>query len=306
MSTSASPGRTSTNLPANIIAIQIGLCALWGLGQIMIKVAGSGISPFFHAGIRSLGAGLLVWLWIAYKRQPIPFGPGIRGPALLAGLLFSVEFMLLFPGLSLTTAARATLLLYSAPFFVAIGLHFFMPGERLTKTRVLGMGLAFVGVALAFGDRLGGFTKEGLLGDLMCLGAAACWGATTVVMKTTALKTVRAEVNLFYQLATSAVLLLAASFLINEPGLFNPSPTVLSLLAVQILIVASMSYMAWFYLVTHYNAAVLHTLTFLTPVFGMMFAWWLLDEPVGPMLVVALVLVAIGIVLVNRKPAGSH
>jgi drug/metabolite transporter (DMT)-like permease len=289
------------------MAWQMGLCALWGLGQIATKVAGQGISPFFHAGLRSLGAAILILAWIGLRRIRIDRSPEIMKPAVFAGVLFAVEFMLLFTGLNYTSAARATLLLYTSPFFVALGMHWRVASERIDANRAIGMLLAFTGVALAFGDRLGSFTARELLGDVMCLGAAAAWGATTLVMKTTPLKRLAPEVNLFYQLGVSAVLLIGASWIVGEAGLFNPSPLVLSLLALQICVIASASYLCWFFLVTHYNAAVLHTFTFLTPVFGMLFSWWLLDEPIGPMLIFALLLIALGIVLVNRarRPAAA-
>jgi drug/metabolite transporter (DMT)-like permease len=283
------------------MAAQVSLCALWGLGQVIIKIAGQGITPMFHAGVRSLGATILVLLWMSLRQANFSMPKAARGPIALAGLLFAFEFLFLFEGIARTTAARATLLLYTAPFFVALGLHFRLPSERLSKTRWLGMLLAFAGVLLAFLDRLGSMESASFAGDILCILGAICWAATTIVMKTTALRQVGPELNLAVQLGCSALLLLLLSQIAGEAGLINPSPLVLSLIAVQIVAIASFSYLCWFHLIGRYNAAVLHTFTFLTPVFGMFFAWAILDEPIGLKLVAALGLVATGIVLVNQR-----
>lgn len=288
------------SIPASAAALQVALCAIWGLGQIATKVANGGISPLFHAGIRSLGATLLLMAWIAWKRQPVYRRDGTLAAGLAVGALFALEFVGLYIGLNYTSAARATLLLYSAPFAVALGMHLFAPGERLDRNKLAGLAAAFGGLIIAFWDRLSVPDARGLLGDALCLAAALMWGATTVVVKTTALRRALPEKTLLYQLAVSAVVLLALAGLLGEPGIFAPTSLIWAILAYQVFVVASFSYLAWFWLVSHHRATTLHAFTFLTPLFGVLFAHLLLDEPVTPAMAVALASIAAGIVLVNR------
>lgn len=286
--------------PASAAVLQVALCALWGLGQIATKIANGGISPLFHAGLRSLGAALLVLAWVAWRRLPLWQRDGTLGAGLGIGVLFGLEFMCLYVGLNHTGAARATLMLYAAPFVVALGAHWLVPGDRLSPARLAGLVAAFAGLAVAFQDRLQAPDARGLLGDALCLGAAAFWGATTLLVKTTPLRRALPEKTLLYQLAVSAVVLLAGAAVLDEPGLFAPTPRIWALLAFQVVAIASVSYLAWFWLVSRYRATTLHAFTFLTPLFGVAFAHLLLGEPITPALVAALVLIATGIVLVSR------
>ncbi len=290
----------SPALPPRAIATQIALCAIWGLGQVATKVGNGGISPVWQAALRSIGAALLLSAWIVRRRIPLREHGGSVAPGVLVGVLFAAEFACLFVGLVYTTAVRAVLLLYAAPFFVALGAHRFVPGDRLTRQKVVGLAAAFAGLVIAFGGRLGSAEPTALLGDALCLAAAFFWGATTIVIKTSVLRRTPPEITLMYQLGISAVVLVALSYAFGEPGVFAATPIVWASLAFQTVVIACASYLAWFWLVAHYRATTLHAFTFLTPLFGVLAGAALLGESIGASLVVALALIACGIVLVNR------
>ncbi|HLS56059.1 MAG TPA: DMT family transporter [Zeimonas sp.] len=287
-------------LPPQAIAIQLLLCMIWGLGQVATKVGNAGISPIWQAALRSIGATLLLTAWIVWRRIPLGDRSQTLVPGVVAGVLFGLEFVFLFVGLVYTTAVRAVLMLYSAPFFVALGAHFFVPGDRLTRNKLIGLTAAFAGLLLAFGDRVTLPDSRALIGDLLCLGAAFMWGATTIVIKATALRRSPPEATLLYQLAVSAPLMVALSYAFGEPGVFAPTALVWAALAFQTVVIAWGSYTAWFWLVSRYRATTLHAFTFLTPLFGVLAGALLLGEPVSPAIFGALALIATGIVLVNR------
>src|SRR6202171_2169554 len=107
------------------------LCALWGFQQVTIKIANNAISPAFQSGLRSLGALLLLLLWCAVRGIPLFARGGTLIVGLAAGVMFAAEFALIYWSLVFTEVARSILFLYTAPFFVALGAHFFVPGEGL-------------------------------------------------------------------------------------------------------------------------------------------------------------------------------
>ncbi|MCM5569534.1 DMT family transporter [Burkholderiaceae bacterium FT117] len=292
--------RDAGALPPQAVMLQVLLCAIWGLGQVAMKVGNEGISPVWQAALRSAGAALLLLGWIGWRRIPVWRSDGTLAPGILAGTLFGLEFALLYSGLLWTNASRAAVLLYTSPFFVALGAHWFVPGDRLNRRKLVGLAAAFAGVVIAFGERAGAPQPNALLGDLMCLGAAVLWAATTIVLKTTPLRSAPPEKNLLYQLGVSALVMAALSALLGEPGVFAPSALIWGLLVFQTVVVALASYLAWFWMVSRYRATTLHAFTFLTPLFGVFFGAALLGEPVGATLVAALALIAGGIVLVNR------
>ena len=288
-------------IDAAAAASMVGLCAIWAFGQIAIKLANEGISPLWQAGLRSGGAMVVMTAWMLARGIDLRPTPGTLGWMLLVGMTFTMEFVFLFSGLALTTAARGTVLLYTAPFFIAIGSHWLLR-DRLTPVRMAGLVLAFVGVALALSDRGGGPGASGdWRGDLLCLAAGASWGLLTVIVKATPLRTERVERVLLGQLAVSAALLMAASTLIGEAGLFAPSARVWAGLAWQVVAVASFSYVGFFVMVQRHSPAQISSFTFLTPLFGVAFAMAILGEPLTPSLVGAAALIATGIWLVNRR-----
>jgi drug/metabolite transporter (DMT)-like permease len=267
---------------------------------VAVKVASAGISPALQAGLRSIGSGALLVTWARWRGVQIFVRDGTLGPGIAAGLLFAVEFLVLFWGLSLTTASRGVIFLYTAPFAMAVGAHYLLPGDRLTRPKTIGLLVAFAGILVAFADGLRQPTHRQLLGDLLCFAGALSWAATTIMVKGKRLSRVSPERILLYQLAVSAAVLPLASLVTREEGFRGVTPLVVAALAYQIAIVAFASYAAWFWLVARYPTSRLASFTFLTPVFGVAFGGLFLGERLGPGLLAAVALVGAGIYLVNR------
>lgn len=286
-------------LELRAMAILISLCAIWGFNQVAIKVGNTGLPPFLQAGLRSAGAALLVWAYSAAHGVRLFGRDGSLGFGLVIATMFASEFLFMYWGLVFTTASRAILFLYTAPFVVALGAHWFIPGERLRATKILGLACAFVGLAIAFADGLRLPTRRELIGDGMELLAAVLWGATTVVIKASRHR-ISHEKTLFYQLAGSAPLLLLLSWLVGEPGIGRATALAVGSLVWQIVVVAFASYLAWFWLLNRYPASPLAAFSFWTPIFGLLAGRLVLSEPVTSALAAAILLVAAGIHVVNR------
>ena len=279
------------------------LCASWGLQQVAIKVTNPGVPPLLQAGIRSAGSAALLWIWMALRREPFFKRDGTLGWGIAAGLLFAGEFLLIYWGLEFTNASRAVVFLYMAPFVVALGAQLFVTGERLRVIQVIGLCCAFAGIVAAFSESLNTHSLRMLIGDGMLAGAAVLWGATTVMIRACPLIHITAAKTLLYQLLVSALVLPLGSFIKGEGGIALVTPLILGSLAYQIIWVAFITYLAWFWMLRRYPPSRLASFTFLTPLFGVMAGGLLLNEPMTNMLLLALVLVASGIYLVNRPAA---
>lgn len=283
------------------IAALLVLCVSWGAQQVAIKLVAADISPVMQSAIRSIGATIVVGIWIVLRGKSLIERNGTLWWGIAAGLLFAFEFLLIYWGLEFTHASRAVIFLYLSPFVVAIGSQIFIPGERLGRIQFLGLGFAFLGILLAFGESFTFPSRQMLIGDSMLVGAAVLWGATTVVIKAGPLAQISPSRTLLYQLSISALILPFGSLALNEPGIVNVSPLAVASLLYQTVWIASATYLAWFWLIRHYPAAKLASFTFLTPLFGVFAGWFILDEPLTAALLVAVVLVAAGVYLVNRK-----
>ncbi len=293
---------TKQNVDRFAITLLLVLCVMWGMQQVAIKVALDSVSPLMQAGLRSLVAVLLLCGWMRWKGMRVFERDGAEWWGLLAGMLFSLEFMLLYWALEYTTASRSTVFLYTSPFVVALGVHLFVPGEKLGLTQVIGLCCAFSGIVIAFGEE-GELPDGAWIGDMMAIGAAIFWGATTVVVKASPQRTLKAERVLLYQLGVSALLLPLGSVLSGESGITDPTPLVWASLAFQAVVVAFISYLAWYWLIHHYPASRIASFGFISPMFGVLFGYLLLDEALSLTFVLALLLVAAGIFLVNRPVA---
>jgi drug/metabolite transporter (DMT)-like permease len=219
-------------LSPGAVALMLMLCLSWGFNQIAVKLALPDIPPMLQATIRS-AAALPVLLLIARLRGVKIFASdGTLGAGLFAGVLFGLEFVLIFRGLSLTSASRAVVFLYTAPFFVALGSYRFL-GERLRASQWGGLGLSFAGVALAIGVPQANVDADVLLGDLMIVGGGALWAATTLIAKGTALRNAAPEKALGYQVALSVPILGLAAWISGETITRVPGPLAMSLMAYQ-------------------------------------------------------------------------
>jgi drug/metabolite transporter (DMT)-like permease len=274
------------------------LTLTWGMNQVAIKISNEGYNPVFLTVARSAIASVLVFAWCRWRAIPLFDKDGTLGAGILAGVMFGLEFVLIFFGLDYTTAARGVLMINTMPFWVLIGAHFVL-GEHMTRIRFAGLVLAFSGVVLVFSDRLSLPDPTALFGDVMLLVAGMLWGATTLVIKGSKLSQVSAEKTLLYQLVISAVF--AAPLIpLAGPVLREVSALATGSLLFQAVFVVAFTYVLWFWLMRRYPASGLSSFTFLSPVFGVLGGGLLLGEPLSWRIFAALALIAAGLLLVNR------
>ena len=286
-------------LDAHAIAAVIGLCLLWGLSQVSIKVANRGVSPIFQAAVRSLIAAALLALWARHRGIPLLHRDRTLLHGLAIGLFFGTEFVFVYLGLYYTTASHAVIFLYTAPFFVAVGAHWLLPAEPLTGRKCVGLMLAFAGVLFTFWDSLHFPTRLQLVGDLLSLTAGFLWAATSLYLKRVVRTSMTPSQMLFYQLGFSAVQLSVMSLVFEPRQVTDLSGVVLASIAYQGIIVAFASYLVWFWLIQVYPVSNISGFTFFTPIFGILLGGLLLQEPLTVKLLVGGGLVTGGMVLVN-------
>jgi drug/metabolite transporter (DMT)-like permease len=269
------------------IALTVALCLIWGFNQVAVKLAIHDIPPLIQCLIRSVTATVLVLAWTQFRGIPLFKRDGTLLAGIIAGVLFALEFLLIYRGLLYTTATRAVLFLYTAPFLVVLGARWLVKGDHFHLIQWFGM-------ALSFAD------PHQMLGDVMMVGAAIAWAATTLVIKVSRLNEVSSEKTMLYQLVVSVPLLAAGVLVFGEHIDAMPSAVALGALAYQAVWVVCVTYMAWFALIVRYSASRLSSFTFLTPLFGVVAGHMVLNEPLSPPFALAVALVAIGLVLVNR------
>ena len=285
------------------IAILLILAFIWGVNMAIIKIGGRELPPLFMAGFRSLIASICLYIWMKAKGMDIFPTKIILFHGIVVGLMFGSEFGFIYMALEHSQASRVYIFVYTAPFFTALGAHFMLKGDRLNLWKMLGLFLAFIGVLLLFTEGLSSYSLSSLPGDIMSLTAGVLWGLTTVyVKKYLAYRTVPLQ-TLFYQLVFSIPLLLCLSVSLECISLSGLSGITWFSLFYQSILVAFLSYLVWFELIHRYPVSLLHAFSFFTPVFGVFISGALiLGETIQPDLFIALILVSVGMVLVNKQP----
>jgi drug/metabolite transporter (DMT)-like permease len=281
-------------------AIVVVLCLSWGFNQVAVKLAIHDIPPLIQSTIRSLAASLIIAAWCRLRGIALLKRDGSLIPGLAAGFFFGAEFTCIFQGLAYTTATRAVLFIYLAPFFVVLGARIFLPADRFGPAQWSGLALSFAGMAVAFGLPTPALDPRQAIGDLMMVGGALFWAATTLIIKSSSLNRVPAEKTMLYQLVVSIPMLALAAFLFGQHVPAMPSALALGALAYQTVWVVSVTFVVWFAVMAKYSASRLSVFTFLTPLFGVAAGHLVLGEPLTPAFAAAVALVAIGLVLVNR------
>lgn len=275
------------------------LCLVWGFQQTAMKGVAASVAPVLQLAVRFAAATLVFGGYVWQSEGARAFSDGTLPSGLLLGLLFSLEFVFVGEGLLHTTAGHSAVFLYTAPVFTALGLQF-LPEERLSGLQWAGIGLAFLGIVVAFLGFSGRPAAELLLGDGCALLGGISWGFSSVVLRRSRVGAAATAKTVFYQVGMAAVILSAFAVATGQLNFELNRVAVLSL-AFQIVFVGIASYLLWFWLLRRYLTSRLMLLSLLTPLFGVLFGAWFLGDHVDARFAVGALLVLAGVLTVNLR-----
>ncbi|MFM7446773.1 MAG: DMT family transporter, partial [Tabrizicola sp.] len=192
---------------------------------------------------------------------------------------------------------QSQLIMYSMPVWFALLAHFGL-GERITPVKALGLALAFAGCASAILARPD-TGEASLAGDLCALGAAWGWALTAFIARRPVMRAEGPEMQLFWMVLVSAPILLIASLFFG-PLIRDLQPLHIVGLLFQSSVVVAGGFIAWLWLLSVYPSSTVASFSFLTPVFAVGLGVLFFGETVTGSILLAVVLVAAGIVLINR------
>jgi drug/metabolite transporter (DMT)-like permease len=197
----------------------------------------------------------------------------------------------------MTLSSYAVILLNTSPIFVTILAHWWIPGERLTLKKWIGMLVAFCGVVLLF---LPSMPSSGFfIGNLLALTAGFLLSVIHVMSKHL-LRDIKPGQLVFWEF-TYAVPIFFLTSLLFEPASKSMSLPIVGSILYQGIVVAGFCFVAWMHLLQHYPASKMASFQFSIPVFGVFLSWLILDEPLSGHLIFGVALVASGIFLVTSS-----
>ncbi|MBW2709773.1 MAG: DMT family transporter [Deltaproteobacteria bacterium] len=288
---------SNQDLPFSAALFTVFLCTLFGANAVAIKYSFSGIGTFTAAGLRFSIAAAAIYFWARFTGRPFALRKGQTVQILIISLVFTLQLGLLYLGLGKTSASRGTLMVNLQPFFLLVLAHWFIPGDRMTKKKLLGLIMGAVGMVLVFSGKKG-VTADVQIGDLMILVTAFLWAVNTVYTKRIIHLFSPFQI-VFYPMLFCIPFFLLAGFLWDARMIVNLDGKVLSALLYQSLVTASFGFVAWSTMLLKYGAVALHSFIFIMPIAGVLLGGLILGEPITWELLLALALIVTGIVIVN-------
>ncbi|MFZ5453656.1 MAG: DMT family transporter [Thermodesulfobacteriota bacterium] len=282
------------------------VCHLWGGSMPTIKVSEAGIPPLMTAAGRAGVGVLLLALFAWFKGEPILMRGRYLWHGVILGLLFALTMLCLYWGLVFTNASRGVIFYNTKPFWVAIGAHLFLAGDRLTLIKLIGLILALLGVYLALESPAPFLGPAHWWGDAMEIAAALAFSALAVYLKWLSRYPQVTHLHTLFSMMLYALPLLILATLLLEWG--TPLKlTLVELLAFlyQSVLAGFLAYLLWFWLIHNYPVSLLASFIFLVPLLGVILSGILLKEPTPKLLWLGLALNVVGIFLVNR-PQGFN
>ncbi len=280
--------------------LSVFLCVIFGSNAVAIKLAFSGVGVFTTATIRFSLAALTIYLWARLSGQTIGLKKGQLHQVLILAALFAIQLSMFYFGISKSNASRGALLSNLLPFWVLFLAHFFIPGDRITRRKLLGILLGFGGVAFMFAETKGvaaGFR----VGDLIILAATFIWACNVIYLKRIIGAFSPFQVTL-YSMAFSVPVFFLEALLWDKPMLLQLDVKVAVAVLYQSLITAAFGFVAWNTLLQKYGAVALHSFIFIMPIAGVALGGLVLGEPITLKILIALALIVAGILVVHLKP----
>ena len=277
---------------------------LLGLNQVMVKLVNEGMHPIFQVALRSTFAifPILIYCYILKKKIIVTNGSLI--PGIIAGILFAIEFIFLFTALDYSTVTRVSLIFYTMPVWLTVAAHFLIKNDKLNFNKVLGLMIALAGLFLAVYEPTTGYDTSQFYGDAYSLMASFCWAIIAIMLKTTRLSDCTPETQLLYQLIISGIILLPISMQIND-YVRNIDLNLVLIFSFQVIVIMCMGFIGWLWIMSKYSASSTSSFAFLTPIFGVLFGWLIMDDPINEQIYLSLFFTCLGIYLINKRSSTS-
>ncbi|MBU2512336.1 DMT family transporter [bacterium] len=295
----SSSDNTSNDFNALSAIAALSLCIMFGSNAIAIKISFSGFGVYFMSCIRFLIASLCLILWAFVTKQNLRVGKDRWLQLGIISISFSLQLLLFYTGLSMTTASRSALITNLQPFFVLFLAHFFIPGDNITLKKLMGIVLGFSGIALVFTDRAG-VTESFRSGDIFVLCGAALWGCNAVYTKRV-IKNFDAIQIALYPMIVSIPISMIGSYFFDDQLVYFVDATMVASIAYQSFFVAAFGYVAWNTLLKRYGAVSLHSFVFIMPITGVILGGLVLGEPLTGRLIAGLVFIVSGLLTIHIK-----
>lgn len=298
MEEGAKSGFPSENITVKAALLILLLAFLWSGNAVAAKIALRDTRPLVLAGLRFSLAALAIGLWGLFNRIDLIPGRGEIPHLIMLSLLFAVQICTFTLGVDLTLAGRASLFINTHPFFVAVIAHFFIPNDKISIKKSLGLILAFCGVFIIFRDKIG-LNGSRVTGDGLMLTSGFLLGALGVYVKRL-VQRINAYKLLFWQMVFALPLFFGLGLIFEGSSSHTLTLNLALAILYQGMVVGGFCFVVWTLILKRFSASKASAFMFATPLFGVGLSNLILREPITSYLIIGAALVAGGIYVVNK------
>lgn len=275
------------------------LCCFFGANAVAIKISIAGLGSYLTAGARFLIASVLLVIWARFSGRSLSIKKSNWAPLLIISLGFSIQLLLFYTGIGKTTASRTSLIINLQPFFVLLLAHFFIPGDRINLSKILGIIFAFSGMVVIFFDNQV-LDSQLRTGDFLVLLGAFIWSCNAVYTKNVIKHYSALQITLYPMIFSIPVSFGMSLLMENDLNRYIDLP-IFGAMFYQSIITASFCFVAWNSLLKKHGAVALNSIIFIMPIVGVALGGFILDEVITMRLLLGLILVVIGLLIIHFK-----
>ncbi|WP_379970474.1 DMT family transporter [Ectobacillus sp. sgz5001026] len=279
------------------LSVLLLLSSLWGASFIFMRIASPVLGPFFLIECRVGIAALFLLLYALLFKQQIHIKTKWKQYLILGAINAAIPFVLIATAELYLTSSLAAIINATTPLFTVIVSILWMKEQTSMRT-YLSIGMGCLGVII-----LVGWSPLSLSGAILgsiiasCL-AAFSYGFGGVYSKLAFKEASTLELAIGQQLGASVVLLPISLFFL--PNRLPSSSVIFSVFALAIFCTA-IGYLLFFYLIKNVGPTKTSSVTFLVPVFGILWGVTFLQESTNISMFVGLLVILASILLESKK-----
>ena len=270
------------------------LSILWSGNPISIKVGLEDAPPLRLGWMRFVLGGIVAILWSLYNKEAVKFKKSDVIPLIGTGLLFSVQLGFMNIGQNYTSGGHGVIMITTFPLWASIFSHLFIPNDKLTRFKIFGMIIAYIGVIILFWESISNSSNNYLIGDLLMLTSAMLLGARQIYISQISQGLNQAEIKILYTQAFVGTFTFFIFSQLFENSNFSISYNLVIALLYQGVIIAGFGFIGQTWLMKKYLPSRILIINISQPVFGVILAWVVLGEIPGFELVFATIFVLSG------------
>ena len=295
---------TRQPLTARAGALALLLSTLWAGNPVANKAGLDDAGPMRLGWLRFAIGGVVVLIYAVATRQSFRVLRHEWVPLALLGTLFTVQLAFMNIGQDFSTAGHAVVVTSTFPLWTGVFAHFFVPGDRMSRSRTLGTLVAYSGVIAVFYKGFADSSSDFLVGDLLLLGSAVLLGGRQVYLSHLGQGIAQHKLLISQGVFGVTAFVIASLIFESDEAFVVTTRLVVALLYTGVLI-AGLGFIGQTWLLKRYLPSRVTVISLSQPIFGVLFSWWILGESVGGELYIGAALVVVGSALAQRKVGGQ-